>query len=208
VQTQSLIPSFEDTKLHSADSVAADVVAPLSSEIKAIEHLANPLLCDEKYLPYLAYAFKVDLWDGSLSTQNKRDLIVQSLELHRKKGTRWAILEVLKAVGLSVPNYEAVIVEYKDRDDYKFDVKRNGSYSYNSVAKHNDGLNIYDFVFTNWTDFAVIIKTSISESQAVLAKKLIEIYKPVRCTLIGFVFDRKQRNGVIFYDSLHTHGVV
>jgi phage tail P2-like protein len=208
VATQSLIPSFEAKELHSADVVASDVIGPLSSEIKAFETLANPEFCDEKYLPFLAYAFKVDFWDDGLSTQNKRDLIVQSLKLHQHKGTCWAILEVLKAVGLSVDGYEALIVEYKDRDNYKFDVKRDGSITYDSVAKHNDGLNIYDFVFTNWTEFAVIIKTTISESQAVLAKKLIEIYKPARCTLIGFVFDRKQRNGAIFYNSLHTHGVV
>ena len=208
MQTQSLIPLFEAKELHSVDVVASDVVGALSSEIKAVKDLANAGTCEAKYLPYLAYAFKVDFWDESLREVDKRDLIKASLKLHQLKGTRWAILEVLKAVGLSIQNYEAIIVEYKDRNSYKYDVKRDGSYTYNSEAKHNDGLNIYDFVFSNWADFAVIIKTTISESQAVLAKKLIEIYKPVRCVLIGFVFDRKQRDGAIFYDSAYTHGLI
>ena len=105
--TQSLIPSFEDIKLHSTDEVAGDVVAALSSEIKAFETLANPELCEEKYLPFLAYAFKVDFWDESLSVEDKRALIKQSLALHRYKGTTWAIERVFEAF-----NIKAVVKEW------------------------------------------------------------------------------------------------
>jgi len=107
VATQSLIPSFEAKELHSADVVASDVVAALSSEIKAFETLANPELCDEKYLPFLAYAFKVDFWDESLSVDDKRALIKQSLALHRYKGTIWAIEQVFEAL-----NIKAVVKEW------------------------------------------------------------------------------------------------
>lgn len=105
--TQSLIPSFEDIKLHSTDEVAGDVVQSLSSEIKAFESFANPALCDEKYLPFLAYAFKVDFWDESLSVADKRALIKQSLALHRYKGTTWAIKQVFEAL-----NIKAVVKEW------------------------------------------------------------------------------------------------
>jgi len=107
VATQSLIPSFEDKKLHSTDEVAGVVVAALSSEIKAFETLANPELCEEKYLPFLAYAFKVDFWDESLSVEDKRALIKQSLALHRYKGTTWAIERVFEAL-----NIKAVVKEW------------------------------------------------------------------------------------------------
>jgi phage tail P2-like protein len=100
VQTQSLIPLFEDIKLHSADYVARQTFKELSSEIKAIETLANPLECDEKYLPFLAYAFKVDFWDESLSIDNKRALINQSLKLHKIKGTTGAVKKVFKALSM------------------------------------------------------------------------------------------------------------
>jgi len=98
VATQSLIPSFEDIKLHSADMVAGDVIDTLQSEIKAFETLANPDICDEKYLPFLAYAFKVDFWDDNLNIESKRKLIKSSLLLHQKKGTIWAIEEILAAL--------------------------------------------------------------------------------------------------------------
>ena len=105
--TQSLIPSFEDIKLHSTDEVAGGVIEALSSEIKAFETLANPELCEEKYLPFLAYAFKVDFWDESLSVEDKRALIKQSLALHRYKGTTWAIERVFEAL-----NIKAVVKEW------------------------------------------------------------------------------------------------
>jgi len=107
VAIQSLIPSFEDIKLHSADIVASDVLDTLQSEIKAFETLANPDICDEKYLPFLAYAFKVDFWDESLSVEDKRALIKQSLALHRYKGTTWAIERVFEAL-----NIKAVVKEW------------------------------------------------------------------------------------------------
>lgn len=105
--TQSLIPSFEDIKLHSSDEVAGGVVEALSNEIKVFETLANPDICEEKYLPFLAFAFKVDFWDESLSVEDKRALIKQSLALHRYKGTTWAIEKVFEAL-----NIKAVVKEW------------------------------------------------------------------------------------------------
>ncbi|WP_294962602.1 phage tail protein I [Sulfurimonas sp.] len=208
MKTQSLIPLSESSKFHSVDNVVSKSIDGLSKSLQAIKTLFNPDTCEAKYLPYLAYAFKVDFWDESLREVDKRALIKASLKLHQLKGTRWAILEVLKAVGLSVPNYEAVIVEYKDRNNYKYNVLRDGTHSYDGAVKHNHGLSIYDFILDHWTQYAVIIKVPVSESQVTKAKALINKYAPVRCVLKGFVSIRKQRDGTIFYNSLHTHGLI
>lgn len=109
MQIQSLIPSFEAKELHSSDLVAGEVIGALSSEVKAFNTLANPLLCDEKYLPFLAYAFKVDFWDETLSITNKREVIQASLSLHQHKGTIWAIERVFEAL-----NMKATIKEWFD----------------------------------------------------------------------------------------------
>ena len=101
MQEQSLIPSFEDTKLHSVDLVSNTEFSTLSSEIKAFKTLANPMLCDEKYLPFLAYAFKVDFWDEELDVKDKRELIKFSILLHQKKGTVWAIEQIFKALNIN-----------------------------------------------------------------------------------------------------------
>ena len=117
---QSLIPSFEDIKLHSADIVASDVLDTLQSEIKAFETLANPDICDEKYLPFLAYAFKVDFWDNNLNVEDKRRLIKSSLLLHQRKGTVWVIERVFEALEM-----EAELIEWFDyeADPYHFKVE-------------------------------------------------------------------------------------
>ncbi|MDD2895499.1 MAG: phage tail protein I [Aliarcobacter sp.] len=96
MQKQSLIPSFEKIELHSLDLTAEKAINFLNNEIQAFRTLANPLICDEKYLPFLAYAFKVDFWDERLSTTKKRALIKESILLHQKKGTLWAIERVLE----------------------------------------------------------------------------------------------------------------
>lgn len=205
VSIQSLIPSFEVKELHNVDKVASDVIRSLSSEIKAIKDLANPDTCEAKYLPYLAYAFKVDFWDEKLREKEKRALIKQSIKLHQYKGTRWAILKVLEAVGFSTLNYEAKIIEYKDRNNYKYDVKRDGSHFYDNAVKHNDGLDMYEFNLNHWVEYAVLIKVPISQSQVIKAKELINKYAPVRCVLKGFISVVKQRDGAIFYNSNYTH---
>ena len=75
---RSLIPLFEANEIHSADLVASDIHSTLSDEIKSFKNLANPEFCDVKYLPFLAYAFKVDFWDEDLTDDDKRALIKQS----------------------------------------------------------------------------------------------------------------------------------
>lgn len=107
MSARSLIPSFENTKLHSVDVVGDDALATLQNEIKAFKNLANPEICEAKYLPFLAYAFKVDFWDDNLTENDKRNLIKSSLLLHQRKGTVWAIEQVFKAL-----NIKAVVKEW------------------------------------------------------------------------------------------------
>jgi phage tail P2-like protein len=208
VQTQSLIPLFEDSKLHSSDLVAKEVFKNFAGEIQVVKDLANPDTCDVKYLPFLAWAFKVDFWDESLSENDKRELIKASITLHQKKGTQYSIMEVLKATGLSKVGYEAEIVEYKDRNNYNYVVPRDGTYKFDGYVRHNDSLPMYEFVINYWYEFAVILRVSVDLLQIEKARKLIEIYKPVRSILVGFAYATIRRDGSIFYDSKNTHGLV
>ena len=56
-------------------------------------------------LPLLAEQFHIDGDEGWLLTQTeqqRRDLIKQSIELHRHKGTPWALREVFRILGVTV----------------------------------------------------------------------------------------------------------
>jgi len=201
----SLIPSFESEGLKALDNVSETLLGDIKSQLDEIKYLNDPDKVDAKFLPYLAYALKVDLWDEYLKESEKRAYIKLSYTLHKKKGTRWAILKVLEALGLSPSDNRAVIVEYKDRENYKYNVQRDGSHNFDGSVKYNHGLYIYEFNFGHWSEYAVIIKTSISEAQNTRAHELCEIYAPARCNLIAILTQVQQRDGVLLYDSNYTH---
>lgn len=58
--------------------------------------------CPEEALPFLAVQFDVEGYKGwrfCNTEQERRDLIKRAIELHRYKGTRWAVSESLKVLG-------------------------------------------------------------------------------------------------------------
>ncbi len=201
----SLIPSFESEGFKALDNISESLIADIQEQLNEIKYLNDPDKVDVKFLPYLAYALKVDLWDEYLKESEKRAYIKLSYTLHKKKGTRWAILKVLEALGLSPSDNRAVIVEYKDRESYKYRVPRDGTYNFDGEARHNDDIYIYNFDFTHWSQYAIIIKTTISEAQNKRARELCDIYAPARCNLVGFITQVQQRDGVLLYDNTHTH---
>ena len=56
---------------------------------------------DEKLLDLLAHQFHVEGWELTQTVEDKRRLIKNAVELHRFKGTPYAIKKVLEALGLS-----------------------------------------------------------------------------------------------------------
>ncbi len=62
----------------------------------------SPDDCPLELLPYLAWALSVDQWDGTWPEEVKREVIRQSVAVHRHKGTRGAVKRVLDAVGVDV----------------------------------------------------------------------------------------------------------
>jgi phage tail P2-like protein len=67
-----------------------------------ISVLWDPWQCPLDVLPYLAWAVSVDMWRTDWSEQTKRRVVAGSLDLHRIKGTRPAVLKALESIGLNV----------------------------------------------------------------------------------------------------------
>ncbi|MBB4268232.1 phage tail protein I [Roseospira visakhapatnamensis] len=58
---------------------------------------------DASALPHLGWQFHVmgpEGWELALTDRQRRDLVKQALELHRYKGTRWAVRQALDALGV------------------------------------------------------------------------------------------------------------
>ena len=56
----------------------------------------------EEVLDWLAWQFHVEGYDLAKTVEEKRNLVKNAIELHRYKGTRYAIKQALAALGLNV----------------------------------------------------------------------------------------------------------
>ncbi|MEM9734185.1 MAG: phage tail protein I [Pseudomonadota bacterium] len=65
-----------------------------------IRELSNPDACPLEFLPHLAWANSVDVWDPEWPEQLKRDVIKASPEVHRLKGTVQAVKASLAGLGV------------------------------------------------------------------------------------------------------------
>lgn len=97
--------------------------------------------CPADALPYLAVQFDVEGYKGMKwadTVQKQRDLIKRAIELHKYKGTRWAISESLKVLG-----YNDVVV-----DDHLPGIYYDATYDYNGTINYSS---------PHWALFRVII---------------------------------------------------
>ncbi len=60
-----------------------------------IRDLWNPWKCPAAVLPWLAWAVSVDDWDVNWGEDAKRQIIADSVTVHRHKGTRGAVRRAL-----------------------------------------------------------------------------------------------------------------
>lgn len=85
--------------------------SPLEARVAASHPLAlpvplrtlwNPATCPAELLPFLAWAFSVDVWEADWPEATKRAVIAESFAVHRIKGTRLAVEKALAAMGIKV----------------------------------------------------------------------------------------------------------
>lgn len=78
----------------------ANSVRELNPDI--IRTLWNADLCPSQFLPFLAWSLSVDFWELAADDDQRRDLIRNAIQWHRKRGTSWAIKQALAAFGYPV----------------------------------------------------------------------------------------------------------
>ena len=71
------------------DKTVAEVIYPRIDQIE-----------DEELLDLLGWQFHIEGWDLAKSIEEKRKLVKSAIELHRYKGTPYAVKKVLEALGL------------------------------------------------------------------------------------------------------------
>lgn len=152
------------------DDIAADRLAAMPIEAVLVYLLD---LVSAEALPVLAEQFDlmgVKGYQFATTEQAKRELIKNALELHRYKGTPWAIKEALSKIGIIVDWIEEGVGDRYLRD---------GTYRYNgTIRRGGDGHWAY---FRVWINAGVI--TAVTAAQFADAVTIINEYKNVRSWL-------------------------
>lgn len=90
--TSSLLPP-------NASKLERDVEAVISPPLSFPNRdIWSPERCPEHLLPHLAWALSVPVWDSAWPVDRKRQVIKDSIYIHRTKGTRAAVERTVSAV--------------------------------------------------------------------------------------------------------------
>lgn len=110
-----LLPNNSTAIERALAQLDADGIGGLDAQIIRRVHSIDET--PEKFLPFLAWERSVDEWNVSWSVEVKREVVRKAYEVHRFKGTAWAVIEAIKATGMGAKVEEWF--EY-DGDPYKF----------------------------------------------------------------------------------------
>lgn len=144
-------------------------------------------------LPVLADQFSLldeAAWLLAESEDAKRNLIKGSAELHRYKGTPWAIREVVQRLGFG----EIQIIEGLSGQ------LRNGSTSRDGIYWHGDP--------NGWAQYRVLLQQPITNDQAATLRSALIDHAPARCRLVSLDYQAaaNRHNGLIFRDGQYNRG--
>jgi phage tail P2-like protein len=174
------------TALEHALTESADETR-LAPEI--IAALWDAAACPAANLPWLAWALSVDTWDGAWSEAIQRAVIAASIDIHRKKGTVWAVQKALEAIGYpdcEILEHSALMQEWLAAD-----------------GEFLDGVGVLDgdsdlsapggnfrFMSTQWAEYALRLNTVGGPSDASELRKIAQAcaaVAPVRSHLIAIL---------------------
>jgi len=153
-----------------------------------IRKLWDPAACPIELLPWLAWAFSVDVWDDAWSDAVKRTVTAASYGAHKIKGTPQSIIDTLVAMGYNN-------VEVLEGDLYFF----NGAQLYDgSITYGGDGF---------WPLFDVRLNIGFVSSQAQInaITARIDNYKNARSVLRNLLFMAIHYDGGIYHDGTFTY---
>ncbi|MEZ1436985.1 phage tail protein [Pseudomonas sp. SAR267] len=139
-------------------------------------------------LPVLADQFSMldeAAWLLAESVDARRNLIKGAAELHRYKGTPWAVREVIRLLGFG----EVTIQEGLSGQVRNGSIRRDGSHVHGDPG--------------SWPCYRVFLNRSITNDQAVLVRRLLLSGAPARCRLVSLDYTavairhngRASRNG-------------
>ncbi len=157
-----------------------------------IKELHNPDTCPAQLLPWLAWSLSVDEWDKDWSEEHQRNIIKESRQVHREKGTKASIRRILASIGFT----DIRITAGLNAGKYNGQIKYDGSHYHGN-----------DTAFGSF--YRIHLNHPITVEQAKQVRRILNKTAPARCSLKGLHYEQAQAtyNGVITYDGNYNYGV-
>lgn len=95
-----LLPEFmrEDAAVRGLAQAVEEILAEPSAQVKTARVWDQIDKMTDKQLDELAYELDIDWYSSGLSTESKRAVIKSSDKVYAKRGTKWAVEQVIKDV--------------------------------------------------------------------------------------------------------------
>ena len=131
-----------------------------------------------------------DGWEFAKTETEQRELIKGAIEIHRHKGTPWAIKRTLQLLGYG---------------DSKLQ-ERFGYYEHDGMINH-DSNHRYG-ADGHWTHYRLLMQKRISTAEAERIRALLTDVAPLRCKLVSINLTNIYHNSVINHDGTHLYDEV
>lgn len=152
--------------------------------------LWNVELCPAAFLPWLANALSVDDWDADWTEEIKREVIRQSISVHRRKGTIGSLRTALLAADLGAVQ----VIERFGWHDY------DGRYLYDGTIGHE--------ARDSWAEYRIKVANPLSAAQAAKVQAILKSTTPARCHLaaVDYFSVAFTYSGAIVHDGTYKYG--
>ena len=164
------------------DEVDAVRLLPRLVDLVAPEHLA--LLAEGRSI------LGADGYWLAESDQTRRKLIKGAYQLHRMKGTPWAIREIVRRLGLG----EVEIIEGLGNKKHNGEIRRDGTYTHGQSD--------------HWAHYRITMNGAVTNDQAALLRHTLQAFAPARCILAALDYRHAavRHNGLASRDGTFNRG--
>ncbi len=164
--TRSLLPTHYTPREHALDAISEEVRNQLSADLWNAPIL-DPVRCHEKFLPMLAKFYGAELWMKSMTIDQQRKAIGDSIAIRKKRGTAWSVKQVIKSFDEGANVIEGVSA-----------IRYDGTYRYEGIQEY--GFN------DEWAEYSVMLTQPIpSADDQIRFMNMLGSYAPARCHLVG-----------------------
>lgn len=202
--TNSLLPPNTTALDRAAEAVIVGHLAAIDQPHRA---LWNPDTCPLELLPWLAWQLSVDEWSESWPQERKRNAIKQSIALHRKRGTPWAVRQAVQRVGVeNVQLAERITGAHWAEFDLVFDV-REMPLTEETIARAIAQVNAYKAARSHLRRLTLSLsqRVTVARNTFCVGVEHVTVYPRIKTELTAMPIRANRAVGMKEIDTVEIH---